>query len=177
MELAARPPASFNSMPSPKPTENHPHDSELTARNNDGCVREPHSSQVKSSFGIHRRICRTIGTKNNEHQVSKTEAEGNSCNGLRERITQPRVYDVSEREEGNEDDPDCTGQCQSERQVEVLLEHQADKRAQAEDLPVSEIYDSCGGKNHDQPDGEEAIDQANRETIQNLLPKHSGSLV
>ena len=30
MELAARPPASFNSMPSPKPTENHPHDSELT---------------------------------------------------------------------------------------------------------------------------------------------------
>jgi hypothetical protein len=28
--LAARPPASFNSMPSPKPTENHPHDSELT---------------------------------------------------------------------------------------------------------------------------------------------------
>ena len=31
MELAARPPASFNSMPSPKPTENHPHDSELTA--------------------------------------------------------------------------------------------------------------------------------------------------
>ena len=61
--------------------------------------------------------------------------------------------------------------------MKVLLERQTDKRAQAEDFSVREIYYSRGGKDHDETYGEKTIDQADGQTIQNLLPKHTGLFV
>src|ERR1035438_623859 len=57
------------------------------------------------------------------------------------------------------------------------LKSQPDERTQAEDFSMREVHDSRGGKDHNQADGQQAIDQSYGEAVEDLLSEHNGSLV